>query len=455
MPFLIAGSASLSVWSLSEVDRALADWQVHTDRAPPVAKPSSESAGVGPSALSGHAAFVIEIYPDEYMRYMPDLDTPGEWIVVGSVAGTAYYAGDFVGRDYDRLYVIDYSGQELHRLDAGTGADTAIGGCTPVAGQVWTGATGTADGMLYASSTNETVSYLYTVNTATGAATEVGPISNGPGIIDIAINADGEMYGVDIVGDNLVRIDTSTGAGTVVGSIGFDANYAQGMDFDPVSGELFLAAYNVTSSQGELRLANTSTGSSTLVGAFPDGDQVGVLALTPPPAQVLQNPGFESGWPYWHTAEGPILSGQSHSGSWSVLMTGESCWVWQEVTIPADALEVALGYWITGISSDPDWDNDLLCGGIWDPTWQTQYVDMCFGLTYFLDHPNVWRYRTHRLEASELASVAGRRVNVAFQLSQNWSPGYHQTSTAYVDDTVLYVTRPVYDYAVYLPLAEK
>jgi hypothetical protein len=289
------------------------------------------------------------------------------------------------------------------------------------------------------------------VNTATGAATAVGQITNAPTVIDIAINADGEMYGLDIVNDRLVQINPATGAGTVVGSIGFDADYAQGMDFEPASGELYLAAYNMGSAQGELRLANTSTGNSVLVGAFPNGDQVGALGLTPPTAQYLQNAGFESGLSTWYTAEGPILSGTSHSGSWSVLMTGESCWVWQEMTIPGDALEVVLGYWVTGISADDDWDYDLLCGGIWDPTWQTQYVDLCFGLTYFYYDPNTWKRQIYRLGADELASVAGQQVNVAFQLSQDWNPGYHKTSTAYVDDTVLYVTRPIYDYAVYLP----
>jgi len=51
-----------------------------------------------------------------------------------------------------------------------------------------------------------------------------------------------------------------------------------------------------------------------------------------------------------------------------------------------------------------------------------------------------------------LANVADQRVLVGFRLTQDWIPGYSQTSIAYVDDAVLYVTRPVYDYAVYLLL---
>ena len=58
----------------------------------------------------------------------------------------------------------------------------------------------------------------------------------------------------------------------------------------------------------------------------------------------------------------------------------------------------------------------------------------------------------YRLDADERANVAGQHVVVAFKLTQDWNPGYHQTSSAYVDDTALYVTRPVYGYSVYLPL---
>jgi len=426
--------------------------QPSTGRAPSVAEPTSGSIDSLLSPLAGNAAFVVEIYPDEKIRYIPNTDTPGKWIYVGSVADTAYFAGDFVGNDFSQMYVIDYSLNELHSLDTTTGSDTTIGVCNPISGQVWTGATGTADGTLYASSTDDLSSYLYTVDITTGTATVVGQITNAPVIIDIAINADGEMYGVDISSDSLVQIDPVTGAGTVIGSIGFDADYAQGMDFEEVSGVLYLAAYNATISRGELRIANTATGNSVLVGGFPDGAETDALAFTPPPTQLLQNPGFESGWAYWHTESFPSLSDSSHSGSWSVKLSGKECWVWQEVYIPADATDMSFGYWLTGLSSDTDWDNDILIGGIWDQARQTKYVDVRYGLIYFYHYPMVWKNRIYRLEADELANVAGQRVLVGFQLTQDWNPGYHRTSTAWVDDVALYVTRPVYDYFVHLPL---
>ncbi len=64
--------------------------------------------------------------------------------------------------------------------------------------------TGAVDGTMYASSTNITRSTLYTVDLDTGAVTVVGQITNAPAIIDIAITPDGDMYGVDIVNDNLI-----------------------------------------------------------------------------------------------------------------------------------------------------------------------------------------------------------------------------------------------------------
>jgi hypothetical protein len=429
--------------------------QLSTGRAPSVTGPTSRSFDLLMSPLAGNAAFAVEVYPNERMRYIPNIDTPGEWEYVGDVEGAAYFAGDFVGHDFSQMYVIDYYLNELHTLGTTAAITTTIGACNPVSGQGWSGATGTADGILYASSTDESSSYLYTIDIDTGTATVVGQITNAPAIIDIAINADGEMYGVDIDGDNLVQIDPTTGVGTVIGSIGFDADYAQGMDFEQVSGVLYLAAYNATTSRGELRTANTTTGNSVLVGVFPEDAETDALAFTPPTTQRLQNPGFESGWAYWYTESFPSLSGTSHSGSWSVYLSGEECWVWQEVYIPSDAIDVSFGYWLTGISSDTEWDNDILIGGIWDQARQTKYVDVRQGLTYFYYNPMEWRNPIHRLEADELANVAGQRVLVGFQLTQDWNPGYHKLSYAYVDDAVLYVTRPIYDYSVYLPLVAR
>jgi hypothetical protein len=190
-----------------------------------------------------------------------------------------FYAGDFLNGDFSKMYVLDGLANTLSTVDTPTAAVTLIGSCAPISGHTWTGMTGATDGALYAASTDGSTSYLYTINPNTGVLTMVGQITNAPCIIDIAINAAGEMYGVDIANNMLVEINPATGAGTVVGSIGFDANYAQGMDFEEVSGVLYLAAYNTASERGELRIADTSTGNTVLIGAFPGGTGTDCLAF--------------------------------------------------------------------------------------------------------------------------------------------------------------------------------
>ena len=136
--------------------------------------------------------------------------------------------------------------------------------------------------MLYASSTScGSASSLYTVNQQTGATTRIGKITGADCVIDIAIDRTGNLYGLDIVTNRLYQIDTTSGAGTPIGpidAIGFDADYAQGMDFDQVTNILYLAAFSL-SNGGELRVADTTTGGSARVGAFPDGTEVDGLAI--------------------------------------------------------------------------------------------------------------------------------------------------------------------------------
>lgn len=225
----------------------------------------------------GYTAYAMDLFNTNLVSF--DTDTPGTFNVIGSNGGGNYFAGDFLMGDFTKLYVLDYSTNAFGYFDTGTAAYTNIGTATPGSGESWTGMTGAGDGTLYASASTCSASTLYTINPATGAPTAIGTISNGPCIIDIAINPAGEMYGLDIVNDVLVKIDPATGAGTVVGSVGFDANYAQGMDFEDTSGTLFLAAYNNGTGQGELRVADTSTGVTTLVGAFAGGAEVDALAF--------------------------------------------------------------------------------------------------------------------------------------------------------------------------------
>jgi hypothetical protein len=251
------------------------------------------------SVMAGEQAFAVDVYPGYNLVTFLN-DNPGAWTVVAGVPGSAYFAGDFINGDFSKLYVIDYYANTLYTLDTTTGAVTTIGPSTPRSGETWTGLSGAADGTMYGSTTNISRSTLYTVDISTGAATEVGEITNAPAIIDIAVTPGGQMFGVDIVNDNLVSIDPATGAGTVIGYLGFNANFAQGMDFEETSGTLYLAAY---STQGELRIADPATGNTTLVGAFPGGAEVDSLAFATggggDAAWLSENPASGSIPGYW------------------------------------------------------------------------------------------------------------------------------------------------------------
>ncbi len=228
--------------------------------------------------LAGKPASAFELSPGNNLVHIPDSDVPGTWDIVNSVSGS-FFGADFLNGDFSTLYALDYDTNHFVTVDTATGNVTVIATVPPKSGESWTGLAGTHDGTLYASSTDcSSNSTLYTIDPDSGTATEIGSVTNAGCLIAIAANADGELYGLDL-NDVLLQIDPNTAEGTIIGSIGFDAQYAQGMDFEEESGILYLAAYNNTSGQGEMRIADTSTGNTTLVGAFPNGAEVDGLAF--------------------------------------------------------------------------------------------------------------------------------------------------------------------------------
>ncbi len=227
-----------------------------------------------PLAPLGEMAYALDVYPGNNLVMFPDADAPGSWAVIAPVP-QFHPAGDFLNGDFSTLYALDYDTNQFVTINTTTGARTVIG--TALGTGNWTGMTGAVDGTLYVSSSVcGTSSTLYTIDPATAQLTLVGQIGAGTCIIDIAINAEGQMYGVDIVSDTLYQIDPTTGVGTMVGPLGVNANYAQSMDFEELSGILYWAAYT---SSGEMRIIDTNTGASALVGAFPGGAEVDALAF--------------------------------------------------------------------------------------------------------------------------------------------------------------------------------
>lgn len=227
---------------------------------------------------TGARAIGLNVYPQQRLVEIPDIDRPGQWNVVANLTGTPY-AGDFRGRDFSRLYTLDYNDNALRTIDVATGARTTIGVATPLGN--WTGLSSTPDGRLYAVSTGTGAhgfeSTLYTIDPLTAAATRIGSTRTASVIIDIAFAPDGTLYALDIASDALYTLDTATAEATRVGALGVDANFAQGIAFHHDSGVLYWAAY--VGGGGQLRVIDTTTGASAPIGAFPDDVLVGVLAF--------------------------------------------------------------------------------------------------------------------------------------------------------------------------------
>jgi hypothetical protein len=135
----------------------------------------------------------------------------------------------------------------------------------------------------FLSTSDGTTSHIYTVVPATGVATLVGDTTL-PLVIDIAINASGQMYAHEISADNIHTINTTTGAATLVGPTGVNANFAQGIEFDKGTGVLYAWLYE---GAGVNRFAtiNLATGAATTVATPLAGEYEG--ATTPVSLQAF------------------------------------------------------------------------------------------------------------------------------------------------------------------------
>ncbi|MBI9064805.1 MAG: S8 family serine peptidase, partial [Marinilabiliaceae bacterium] len=234
------------------------------DKAPYVSSETSSSMPV--AQLEGSMAYAMEVYPGKYFVSL-STDAPGAYVSSTSVSYTAY-AGDFAQGDDQHMYIVDHDEGMLKQLNIETGALESIGATLQFADL----ACDKTSGVMYASNYEDPVSVLYTINLKTGAATKVGAMGTGI-MVSMACDGDGNLWGLNL-DDNIYSIDKTDGHMTLVGNAGFDPNYAQSMAWDPATDLVYLAAYNNASSAGELRVLDTETGATELMGAFPGNAEV-------------------------------------------------------------------------------------------------------------------------------------------------------------------------------------
>ncbi|MBN1966048.1 MAG: DUF11 domain-containing protein, partial [Anaerolineae bacterium] len=186
----------------------------------------------------GDTGYAQDVRNDRFVTFTLD-NFSGQTLVAAS--SNTYYGMDF-DPSATTLYALNDTTGQLGTIDLTTGAFTALAPCAPGGGAAnWTGLTiDPITGVFYGS----TATSLYIINPATGASTLIGTFGGGSStMIDIAMNTVGQMYGHDIGTDSIYQINPATGAVTLVGLTGYDATYAQGMDFDNSDGALYIFLY--------------------------------------------------------------------------------------------------------------------------------------------------------------------------------------------------------------------
>lgn len=216
--------------------------------------------------LAGSVGYGHDMYPGADFISL-STDEPGTYLSALPVSYTTF-AGEFAKGDDAHMYIIEDDLQELWKLNIETGATEVIGSTMAFTDL----ATDKNSGVVYAAYYADPASQLYSIDLTTGASTLIGTMGDGI-MISIACDGNGDLWGFNL-DDNLYSINTETGAMTLVGSVGFDANYAQSMAWDPATDMIYMAAYNSTSSSGELRIVDTETGATQLIGAFPGGAEI-------------------------------------------------------------------------------------------------------------------------------------------------------------------------------------
>ena len=254
-----------------------------------------------PLSIPGHGTGTVPMFAaDIYNNNFVNLDAlvPGTLNVVAATDGTPWTGGAFVDGDFSKLYVIAGSfganPDQFASIDTATGAKTVIG--SPNSGGAgWDGlAYDPTTGTMYAVDGCGSSSDLYTIDINTGTATLVGSMTNETCSITIAIDSAGQMYSIDIINDALYAVDKTNASDSLIGSIGFNANYAEEATFDLSTDILYFAAFNADLFGDFMYTVDLGTGATTEIGQISPGfaelDAMGIETAGGPCSQPQDLP---------------------------------------------------------------------------------------------------------------------------------------------------------------------
>ena len=166
------------------------------------------------------------------------------------------------------LWAVLFDGLNTYgTIDTGTGVFTSMGTLSgPAAVDNVSGLSvdpTTGDWYISAIAPGGGPATLYRGDIATGSFLAVGDIGFALNI-DLAIDSQGNAYGLDIAVDELLSINLATGAGTLIGPTGINTNFAQGMDFDYATDTLYATMYT-GGGAGVFASISTVTGLATVL----------------------------------------------------------------------------------------------------------------------------------------------------------------------------------------------
>jgi hypothetical protein len=214
----------------------------------------------------GSTAYGNNLWANSFYSF--DIDNPAGFT---NIAGATYLAlcGDFAPGDTERMWIIDANDDSLKVVDIASGAATFVVDLPcPQDYGVWTSLSiHKTTGQFYAISTDEAQSFLYSFNPDDGIIQEVMNLGL-VAAISSSFDASGTLYVFDIETDNIYSVDVLTATITELGPAGFDGNYAQGMGYDPVADEVYLAAF-VDFVGPELRKLDRSSGQTSYIDVLP------------------------------------------------------------------------------------------------------------------------------------------------------------------------------------------
>jgi hypothetical protein len=190
-------------------------------------------------------AYAVDLRNDRFVAF--PVDDPGNQTVLATS-----YSGNYFGLDFNSagttLYGLLYTGPGAAQLDSLDLANGSVLGSVAVNGldsdAVVTGLAVGPDNFAHVTTYGGTASKLYTIDLTTGKTALVGVMTSSGLVVDIAASPAGDLVVHNATTDTFDVVNPDTGALTTIGSHGIDANFTQGMDFDPKSGELYAPVYS-------------------------------------------------------------------------------------------------------------------------------------------------------------------------------------------------------------------